>query len=99
MIEGLPSTDEIHERVTFFFLKSDLYSSRVLKRYDITKNIVEKNGFEAVVFEPQFTTRLEQVFEFLTLGSWISFYLAILYDRDPSPIPNVDFLKQEMAKG
>ena len=98
LIEGLPSTDEIHKGVIFFFLKSNLYSPRVLKHYDITKTLVEQNGFEVVVFEPQFTTKLEQVFEFLTFGSWVSFYLAIVYDRDPSPIPNVDFLKREMAK-
>ena len=98
LIEGLPSTNEIHERVIFFFLKSNLYSPKVLKRYDITKTLAEKNGFEAVVFEPQFQTKLEQVFEFLTFGSWGSFYLAMLYDRDPSPIPNVDFLKREMSK-
>jgi len=98
LIEGLPSTNEIHERVIFFFLKSNLYSPRVLKRYDITKTLAEKNGFETVIIEPQFTTKLEQVFEFLTLGSWVSFYLAMLYDRDPSPIPNVDFLKNELSK-
>ena len=98
LIEGLPSTDAIQKQVVFFFLKSNLYSPRVLKRYDITKTLVSKNGFEAVVFEPQFTTKLEQVFEFLTFGSWVSFYLAIVYDRDPSPIPNVDFLKNELSK-
>lgn len=98
LIEGLPSTDEIHKQVEFFFLKSNLYSPRVLARYDITKTLVEKNGFEAMVFEPSSQSKLEQVFEFLTFGSWVSFYLAIAYGRDPSPIPNVDFLKEEMAK-
>lgn len=98
LIEGLPSTDEIHRKVVFFFLKSGLYSPRVLKRYDITKTLVEKAGYETVVYEPQLTTKIEQVFEFLTFGSWVSFYLAMLYGRDPAPIPNVDFLKAEMAK-
>lgn len=98
LIEGLPSTDEIQKNVGFFFLRSDLYSPRVLKRYEITKVLAEKNGIETVVFEPQSQSKLEQVFEFLTFGSWISFYLAMLYDRDPSPIPNVDFLKAEMGK-
>lgn len=98
LIEGLPSTDEIHKQVEFFFLKSNLYSPRVLRRYDITKKLVEKNGFETVVFEPLSQSKLEQVFEFLTFGSWVSFYLAIVYGRDPSLIPNVDFLKEELAK-
>lgn len=98
LIEGLPSTDEIHQRMEFFFLKSSLYSPRVLKRYEITKTLVEKNGFEAIVYEAESATKLEQVFEFLAFGSWASFYLAMLYGRDPAPIPAVDFLKAEMAK-
>lgn len=98
LIEGLPSTDEIHKQVEFFFLKSNLYSSRILKRYEITKTLVERNGFETLVYEPQRSSKLEQVFEFLTFGSWVSFYLAMLYGRDPSPIPAVDFLKVAMAK-
>lgn len=98
LIEGLPSNDEIHRQVEFFFLKSNQYLPRVLARYDITKTLVEKNGYEAVVWQPNSTSKLEQVFEFLTFGSWVSFYLAMLYGRDPAPIPNVDFLKEQMAK-
>ena len=98
LIEGLSSTDGIRKEVIFFFLKSNLYSPRVLKRYDITRNLVEKSGYQVVVYEPLSGSGLEQVFEFLTFGSWVSFYLAILYGRDPSPIPNVDSLKAEMAK-
>lgn len=98
LIEGLASPKEAHEFVSFFFLKSSLYLPRVLKRYDITKKIVEKQGVETLVYEPAADSKLEQVFEFLTFGSWVSFYLAMLYNRDPAPIPNVDFLKEQMAK-
>ncbi|MBI2594212.1 SIS domain-containing protein [Candidatus Curtissbacteria bacterium] len=99
LIEGFPSTDEVHENVVFFFLNSQLYSERVKKRYPITQILVEKAGFESVEVEPQGKSKIEQSFEFLTFGSWVSFYLAIIYGRDTSPIPNVDFLKLEMLKG
>ncbi len=98
LIEGLPSTDEIHKNAGFFFLNSDLYSARVKKRYPITQKLAEKAGFDSFEISPQGKSKIEQVFEFLTFGSWISFYLAIAYGRDPSPIPNVDFLKSRMAK-
>lgn len=99
LIEGLPSTHDINHNVVFFFLNSDLYSERVQKRYPITEKLVEKAHFESVEIKPQGKSKIEQSFEFLTFGSWISFYLAMLYGRDPSPIPNVDFLKSEMAEG
>ena len=98
LIEGLPSTDEIHKNIIFFFLNSNLYHPRVFKRYPITKELAEKAGYEVIEFVPKSASKLEQAFEFLTFGSWVSFYLAILYGRDPSPIPNVDFLKRELAK-
>lgn len=98
LIEGLASPKEAHEFASFFFLKSSLYLPRVLKRYDITKKIVEKQGIETLVYEPDADSKLEQVFEFLAFGSWVSFYLAMLYGRDPAPISNVDFLKEQMAK-
>lgn len=98
LTEGLSSPEGTHDKSVFFLLKSNLYSLRVLKRYEITKKLVEKNGINVVVFEPESQIKLEQVFEFLTFGSWVSFYLAMAYGRDPSPIPNVDFLKKEMKK-
>ena len=97
LTEGLSSPEGTHDKTIFFLLKSSLYSERVLKRYEITKNIVGENGIKTAVFEPQSQTKLEQVFEFLTFGSWVSFYLAMVYGRDPSPIPNVDSLKSAMA--
>lgn len=98
LIEGLVSPVEAHERQLFLLLKSNFYSPRVQKRYGITKAIVENNGIEVVEHDLESGSRLEQVFEFLAFGSWVSFYLAMLYGRDPSPIPMVDFLKGEMVK-
>lgn len=98
LIEGLSSPEQVGKDVIFFFLNSNLYGERVSKRYPITVEIVQKAGIEVVEFAPEGSSRIEQSFEFLTFGSWVSFYLAMLYDRDPSPIPNVDLLKEQMAK-
>lgn len=98
LIEGLLSPDQAHKDIIFFFLNSNLYTQRVAKRYPITIELVQKAGIEVVEFVPEGGSKLEQSFEFLTFGSWVSFYLAMLYGRDPSPIPSVDFLKSQMAK-
>jgi glucose/mannose-6-phosphate isomerase len=31
-------------------------------------------------------------------GDWVSFYLALLYGIDPTPVPVIEFLKKELAK-
>jgi len=32
------------------------------------------------------------------LGDWVSYYLALLYGIDPSPVPEIDLLKQRLAE-
>lgn len=98
LIEGLPSTESIHDNAVFFFLNSGLYSERVQKRYPITQELIDRQHIKSIEIKPQGKTKIEQSFEFLTFGSWVSFYLAMLSERDPSPIPNVDFLKSEIVK-
>jgi len=34
----------------------------------------------------------------LHYGDYMSFYLAICYGSDPSPIPQIDYLKSELSK-
>ena len=78
------------------FTKSNSYED--LAGLEVTIDTSKYSAIDSIVFEPKSQSKLEQVFEFLTFGSWVSFYLAMVYGRDPSPIPNVDFLKEEMAK-
>jgi hypothetical protein len=49
--------------------------------------------------ELQSSSKLEQIFEVLVLGEYVSFYLSMLYDIDPAPIPWVDYFKKKLAKG
>jgi glucose/mannose-6-phosphate isomerase len=32
------------------------------------------------------------------LGDWVSYYLAILYQIDPSPVAAVDYLKKRLSE-
>ena len=41
---------------------------------------------------------LEKVFSLIILGDWVSYYLALLNEKDPIDITTIDFLKQELAK-
>ncbi|RKY82613.1 hypothetical protein DRP98_08770 [candidate division KSB1 bacterium] len=41
---------------------------------------------------------LARLFSLIILGDYISYYLAILNDVDPTPIRNIDLLKQHLAQ-
>ncbi|MEK7120707.1 MAG: SIS domain-containing protein, partial [Patescibacteria group bacterium] len=98
LLEGLKFPPEAKEVLYFVFLKSKLYSPRVIKRFGITQEVIEKNDYPHSSYELTSGTKLEQVFESLIFGSFVNYYLAMLYGIDPTPIPWVDYFKEKMGR-
>ncbi len=96
LMEGLKYPAKSKEILHFLFIRSKNYYERILKRYPITEDVIKQNGFVFDSYETQSQKRNEEVFEILVLGSYISFYMAILHGIDPSPIPWVDYFKKKM---
>jgi glucose/mannose-6-phosphate isomerase len=65
---------------------------------DITKGIIA--GFAGAVTEihSEGESLLARIFSLIHLGDWVSYYLAILNNVDPTPVSKIDFLKSELAK-
>ena len=98
LIEGLKYPAKARELLYFIFYKSKLYRKEVNKRHNITADVVEKNGYDYSFFQPRSDTKITQIFESLTFGSFVSFYLAAIYEVDPSQIPWVDYFKEKLSK-
>ncbi len=97
LMEGLRYPARGKDVLHFLFLESKNYYERVLKRYAITQDIVKQNGYGFDVYKTQSPDRNEEVFEILVLGSYVSFYMAILHGINPSPIPWVDYFKEKLS--
>ena len=97
-LEALSFPKSIHENIFFLLFNSPLYTPEVTKRVGITSTVIEHMGYPVEVVEATAPTKLEQVFEIITLGSFFNFYLAMLNNINPAPIPNVDWFKAEMKK-
>ncbi len=98
LMEGLKFPDRLRELATFVFFFSQLYSPRIQKRFQITKEVVEQNKIQTLRYELQGKTALEQTFELMGFGNYLSMYLSALYEQDPSAIPYVDFFKQKLKE-
>lgn len=81
------------------FLESDNYSSRMRKRFELTRRIAEKNGLEAHTYKPKKGALITEMFEVLFFSSAATLQLAISYSEDPTAIPWVDFFKEKLEKG
>jgi len=95
-LEALSFPKLAKDTTIFFLFNSTLYHERVQKRVLITKALIEQKGFEVQLIQATAPTKLEQIFEIIQLGEFVSCYLAILYNVDPSPIPSVDWFKAQM---
>lgn len=96
-MEGLEFPQEFKKIGIFIFYPSQFYEERVQIRYQLTKEIVEKNGFKTLEFKPQGQDKIVQAFEIMIFNSYVSFYLAILYGKNPGEIPWVDYFKKELS--
>lgn len=97
-MEGLEFPEEFKKLGIFLFYPSDFYDNQVQIRYQLTKEIVEKNGFKVLEFRPQGKDKIAQALEIIIFNSYVSFYLAMLYGKDPSLIPWVDYFKEQLKK-
>lgn len=98
-LEALSYPASTKDGTIFLLFNSALYHDRVEKRFPITKEVIETKGYQAELIQATAPTKLEQVFEIIQLGEFVSVYLAFLYGiPDPGLIPNVDWFKEQMTK-
>lgn len=98
LLEGLTYPKFLKQQLCFLTIESDFYPRRLLARYRVTQAVLVKRGLKFIRYKASGGDHLSQVFEVMTLGSYLSAYLAILNKIDPTPTPWVDLLKKELAK-
>jgi len=96
-LEGLAHPDEV-KKLIYVFLHSDLYNKRVLKRFEVTQTVVSENHVQTITYKPNGVTKMVQAFDTLLFSSFVTYYLAMLYEVDPTPNPWVDYFKQQLSK-
>ena len=98
LMEGTPYPESNKNDIKFVLLESKLYDKRVQKRYEITKQVLDNKKIQFTSYQCQESKKLSQACEVLVLGSYVSFYSAMLQGIDPTAIPLVDFFKAELQK-
>lgn len=96
LMEGLKNPGA-KKNLKFVLINSDIYHPRNQKRYQILKEVLRRNKIYFIEYRPRAKTKLQQSMETLLFGSYASFYLTMIYNLDPSPIPWVDFFKKQLG--
>ncbi len=97
-VVGYSFPDWLNQKVTVIMLRSSLMNPRILKRYDVTGELLDKAGVGSEVVEPRGNSELAQLMSAVSLGDYVSYYLAMLNGVDPSPVQPIDYLKQRLSE-
>lgn len=98
LLEGLKYPASNVTNHIFVFVKSMLYHPKNIIRMQLTQKIVDDNEIDTLAVPIKSQTKIEQVFEMLTLFGFTGFYLAMLEGINPSPIPFVESFKTDLKK-
>jgi glucose/mannose-6-phosphate isomerase len=79
-------------------LRSSLISEPILARYEATCRVLERSKIKHSIIDVGGENGLAQMLSLVLLGDYISYYLAILNEVDPTPIETIDKLKHELRK-
>jgi glucose/mannose-6-phosphate isomerase len=71
---------------------------RIRRRMEIVAGIIQKEEVEVIQIESSGEDLLCRMFSLIQLGDFISFYLAVLNQEDPSPVKVIDYLKKKLAE-
>lgn len=68
-----------------------------LKRMEITAELLRKQGVEVEILDMAGGSVYSKVFQSIALGDFTSYYLALKYGQDPTPVHMVEELKKLLA--
>jgi len=92
-IEAIPFPPEFAPLALAVFLEDRGDHPRIRRRFEIVKEILYDNNLESVSVFALGRELMARIFYLILLGDFVSFYLAILNNIDPTPIANIDRLK------
>ncbi|MDW7679945.1 MAG: bifunctional phosphoglucose/phosphomannose isomerase [bacterium] len=97
-IVGWEKLPDFLTRTQILYLKDREDHPRSKKRMAITGKILEKVTNPVIELETEGESRLARLFSMIYLGDMVSFYLAMLYNVDPTPVEKIQLLKDQLKK-
>ncbi len=96
---GFEYPREIASQIRVVLLRSPLFNQRVQLRYEVTCELLKRAGVKYEFVDSEGSSPLSQMVSTVSFGDFASYYLAILYRVDPSPVNVINYLKERLAKG
>jgi len=81
------------------FLRSKYYENeRIQKRFSLTEEILRDYVGEIKTIKAGGENKLEDMFLLTYKGDFLSYYLSLLLEVDPTPVERIDLLKNGLKQ-
>src|SRR5579864_9187373 len=96
---GSAGQREPEKLLSVVILRDEREPTQIQRRVELTKQIVARRASEIREVWARGAATLSRMLSLVYLGDFASYYLAIAYGEDPTPVRVIDWLKGELAKG
>jgi glucose/mannose-6-phosphate isomerase len=98
-VVGYGAPAELASKIYVVMLPCPSLHHRILIRYDITSELMKQNAISHQIIDAGGKDALSQMMRMVFYGDWVSYYLSMLYQTDPTPVKSIDYLKNRLQKG
>jgi glucose/mannose-6-phosphate isomerase len=79
-------------------IRSNLEDPRIQKRFEITEKVLSGKRPSPLIIQPEGQSLLEQLLWAITLGDFVSLYLALLNNLNPTPVELIEKFKKALEQ-
>ena len=97
-VVGLDRPESFIDKAFVLFMNSPAVHPRNQLRIDLTRQLFLGAGYNTDSITSQGDSRMAQMLSMVHYGDYVSFYLAIAYGIDPTPVQNIAWLKENLAE-
>jgi len=95
---GWNKIEPYKDNLIVVYLRDTEDFAQISRRMSIVKEIIENLGIEVIDIYSQGDFKLGRMFSLIQIGDFVSFYLAVLNNVDPTPVKAIEQLKDKLSK-
>lgn len=85
------------ENVFAFFLTGSFQNPRNKKRIELTRDRFMREGINTDTYDARGLDEMTQMWTAIHFGDYVAYFLAMLYEVDPTPIDAISWLKKSLS--
>ncbi len=97
-VVGYQFPSELASKIVVVLLRSTYLPKRIQLRYQVTCQLLERAKVGYQIVDGEGGNPLSQMMSLVLFGDYVSYYLAMLYRIDPSPVKAIDYLKEQLGE-